>query len=88
MLESKGRLQLDPDCMQWVHESLAKSGVEIAPLTPEISVDSVRLPGSFHSEPSDRIIIATARRLNAILVTADAAILQYAQQGHLHALPA
>ena len=31
-----------------------------APIEPAIAIDSVRLPGSFHADPADRFIIATA----------------------------
>lgn len=43
-----------------------------------VSVDAVNLPAWDHADPLDRIIVATARRLGAALVTADSAILDYA----------
>jgi len=42
-----------------------------------IAVDAVNLAWD-HADPSDRIIVATARRLGAPLVTADPAILEFA----------
>jgi PIN domain nuclease of toxin-antitoxin system len=53
---------------------------------PAISFGSTRLPGDFHSDPSDRIIVATARYLNAQLITEDKAILSYANLGHVKAM--
>jgi PIN domain nuclease of toxin-antitoxin system len=56
-------------------------------LSPEIAVASASLPGEFHGDPADRILIATARSLSAKFVTADRAILAYGRLGHLATLP-
>jgi PIN domain nuclease of toxin-antitoxin system len=52
-------------------------GVSLHPLTPEICVESTELPGVFHGDPADQIIVATARSLGATVVTADRRILEY-----------
>ncbi len=44
-------------------------------LTPEIALEANRLPGRFHRDPADQILVATARELNLPLLTADAKIL-------------
>ena len=88
MLEAKGRLSLAADCDSWVREALAAPGVRLAELTPRIAVSSTRLPGVFHGDPADRILVATARETEAILLTADQAILHYAGEGHVQALRA
>jgi PIN domain nuclease of toxin-antitoxin system len=49
-------------------------------------VSSSNLPGQIHGDPMDRILIATARALNLILVTSDRPILRYAEAGHLRTL--
>jgi PIN domain nuclease of toxin-antitoxin system len=82
LLVSKGRLQLGADVMEWIREALAKPGVQLAPLEPEIAVASTRLPFEMHADPADRILVATARHLGATLVTADGALLEFARQGH------
>jgi PIN domain nuclease of toxin-antitoxin system len=46
-------------------------------LSPEIIVESTRLPGEFHKDPADQLIVATARLLNCPVVTEDAKILNY-----------
>jgi len=86
MLEIKGRLALAADCETWVREALAAPGIRLAELTPQIAVSSTRLPGVFHGDPADRMLIATARESDAILLTADQAILQYSSEGHVHAV--
>ncbi len=87
MLESKGRIQLSMDCLDWVREALARSGVGVVSLSPEIAVASTRLPGDFRSDPADCIIVATARHLPARLVTADEGIRAYGEQGFVDVLP-
>ena len=86
MLVSKGRIHLTCDVKDWVNQALNSSRVSIAELTPEIAIESVHLPGGFHGDPADRIIVATARSLNAILVTRDRRILDYAKKGFVNAL--
>jgi PIN domain nuclease of toxin-antitoxin system len=49
----------------------------VFPLEPAIAVDAGELP-LFHGDPADRMIVATARHLRAILVTRDGKILDYA----------
>lgn len=88
MLESKGRLQLQMDCLEWVTEATRRARLRVVPLSPEIAVASTRLPGDFHGDPSDRIIAATARHESAVLVTRDRAMLGYAARGYLRAMEA
>ena len=82
LLVSKGRLQLGADVMQWIRVALAKPGVLLVPLEPEIAVASTRLPFEMHADPADRILVATARHLGATLVTADGVLLEMAKKGH------
>jgi PIN domain nuclease of toxin-antitoxin system len=63
---------------------LGQVGVE--PLTPQILIDSSFLPGDFHNDPADRIVVATARTLAMTIVTRDRAILAYAKAGYVRAL--
>jgi PIN domain nuclease of toxin-antitoxin system len=83
MLESKNRISLHQDCHLWIRNALAAPGVILQPLSPEIAVESTRLPGDFHGDPADRILVATSRVLNAPLVTADARILAYGSRKHV-----
>jgi PIN domain nuclease of toxin-antitoxin system len=88
MLVSKNRLTLDQDVLDWVCTALDLPGVQLTPLTPEIAVASTRLPWEMHADPADRILVATARKLGAILVTADKALLDYSRHGHFAVLDA
>ena len=84
----KGRLRLGREVGVWLEAALALPGVVLAPIGPAIAVDSVRLPGNFHADHADRLIVATSRYRGVSLLTADRAILSYAAGGHLHAVDA
>jgi PIN domain nuclease of toxin-antitoxin system len=83
MLESKGRVRFYTSCEQWVQQALAIPGLTLAPITPAIAIESTRLPGTFHGDPADRIIVSTARALNARLLTSDKNIRSYARHRHV-----
>ncbi len=77
MLIEKGRLILSMDVESWLDEITQIDGVRFMPVDNEIAVKSAVLPGDFHKDPADRIIVATARRLAVPLVTADEKIIRY-----------
>ena len=85
VLVAKGRIQLGVPLAEWVRRALAAPGLTLCELTPEVAVEANSLPGSFHGDPADRMIIATARVSGATLYTKDRAILAYARQGHVSA---
>lgn len=87
MLEAKSRILLSQDCALWVRNALSMRGVILHPITPEIAVESTRLPGGFHQDPADRMIVATARSLGAPLVTADRQILAYGERKLVRTFP-
>lgn len=88
LLASKNRINLHKDVLDWVREALANPGVHLVPLEPEIAVASTRLPFEMHSDPADRILVATARHLGATLVTADQALLDFSKKGHFRSMDA
>ena len=52
-------------------------GVRLLELTPEIAFESTCLPGDFHRDPADQIIVATSRIHHIALATVDTKILAY-----------
>jgi PIN domain nuclease of toxin-antitoxin system len=88
MLESKGKLRLRMDCLSWVQKALCAPGISLTPVTPEIAVESSRLPGTFHGDPADRIIVSTARIHGATLITRDRNIITYGRKKHVKIVPA
>ncbi len=74
----RGRIRIAGGVVEWIHDALDALSAAVAALEPAIAVDAVQLPAWEHADPADRIIVATARRLGAVLVTADSRILAYA----------
>lgn len=77
MLTARGRLKLTMDVREWIAKSESLPFLRFIPVTNQISVKSVYLPGKLHSDPADRIIIATAIIQEAVLITADDKIRGY-----------
>ncbi|MGF7134070.1 PIN domain nuclease of toxin-antitoxin system [Paraburkholderia sp. EB58] len=72
------KLVLSMDVGSWLASVSAIESVRIVPIDAEIATKSVSLPGVFHKDPADRMIVATARKLAAPLVTKDQKIRAYA----------
>ncbi|HEY5329938.1 MAG TPA: type II toxin-antitoxin system VapC family toxin [Acidobacteriaceae bacterium] len=70
---------------EFVAAALSDGGLRLVELSPQILIESTRLPGTFHRDPADRLLVATAREHNLTLITVDRDILQYAARGHLNA---
>ncbi len=69
----------------FVSEATTDDGFILQELSPRILIESTRMPGDIHRDPSDRILIATAREHNLTLITREKEILRYAKQGHVDA---
>ncbi len=72
-----GKLAIPMDIYQWFEKARSYPGCAIEPLAPLDAIASTQLPGEFHKDPADRIIIALARRHGVPLVTCDRHILDY-----------
>jgi PIN domain nuclease of toxin-antitoxin system len=88
MLEVKGRIRLTKECLDWVNEALVAPAMALLPLSPEVAIESSRLPGIFHGDPADRILAATSRIYDAILVTQDSKLLDYGKEHYLSVMAA
>ena len=88
LLVERDRLQLAMELGAWMQTVVQVPGVDLLPIEPRIVTDRVRLPGRFHADPADRLIIATVRRWGTPLLTADHAILAYAAAGHVQVVDA
>lgn len=77
MLLAKGRITLSMDLAEWLATVEQIEVVKFYAVDNEIALKSAQLPGDFHKDPADRIIVATARKLGAVLVTADEKIKAY-----------
>lgn len=76
-LVERGRLRLPMPTHDWLLAALSYPGVTLLPLSPDIAAESCALPGSFHADPADQLIVATARHHRIGLVTLDERIRRY-----------
>lgn len=76
-LVDRGRIALAMDLDEWLRAVESIDGVWVVPLSAQTAIQSVNLPGEFHNDPADRMIVALARERNAVLVTADEKIQRY-----------
>jgi PIN domain nuclease of toxin-antitoxin system len=77
MLVAKRRIQLDRPVEQWVGVALALPKIQLAAVDPAIAVRSTKLPGEFHPDPADRIIVATALENAVPVISPDERIRSY-----------
>ena len=73
MLVRKGRVRLDMDLSVWRNDFIEQGVIEM-PVTGEIGIKAAHLE-SFHGDPADRLIAATALQHSITLLTADEKLL-------------
>jgi PIN domain nuclease of toxin-antitoxin system len=74
LLVSKGRLVPNEPFAPWIRRMTAADVVELIPMDVEVILALHSLPASFHGDPADRLIVATARAHGLVLATQDKAI--------------
>ena len=75
-LHSLGRIQLTLPLREWLEKAAAPPLVRRHGISPAVGAEAAALPDSFHRDPADRIIVATARVLGATLLTNDRHIVE------------
>ena|SRR5579864_4263957 len=70
MLSQKGRVLLNEDAVLWARRSSELLQLHEAPVTMEVALETPTLSLA-HSDPSDRLIAASAKVFDLMLVTAD-----------------
>ena len=73
-LVERRRLRLDIPIADWLEAAAHPRSVQLVPITPAIAAEMASLPETFHRDPADRLIVATARVLNLPLLSHDARI--------------
>ncbi len=76
-----------PDPKTWFNRFMGGPGIKAAPFDGRIAVDASWLPGEFHNDPGDRLIVSTARHMQVPVVTRDSKIIDYARSGHVGVIP-
>ena len=74
VLHAKRRLVLPLPFAEWLARATDVRMISVLPLSIEVVLSLEELPSSFHGDPADRLIVATARAHAMPLATHDAAI--------------
>ena len=74
VLHAKGRLYLPLHFAEWLARATDDRMISVLPLDADVVLALGALPGSFHGDPADRLIVATARTHAMPLATHDAHI--------------
>ena len=77
-LHTAGRLRLARPVERWIEELLDQPGIRLAEVSAAVAIDAGQIPRGALADPLDRLLVAAARQLGAIFVTADRSILDYA----------
>ena len=86
MLVSRKRYPLPITVQAWFDDLIVPPYSEPVELTTAIMIASSFLPGNPPKDPFDCILVATARAKGYRIMTRDSKILDYAAQGHVHAV--
>jgi PIN domain nuclease of toxin-antitoxin system len=71
MLERKGRITLEPDAESWIRQAIDPDYITVLAADIEVVLTQRKLPVSFHNDPADRLITATAMLTGYPLATYD-----------------
>ena len=88
MLIDKNRIKIKLPIRDFLGSMVNIDGLSIIDITANIAAESVSFGNSFHGDPADRIIVATAQVLGATLITRDERILNWSKQGHIKCIEA
>ena len=75
-LHSLGRIRLSVPLRDWLEAATAPPLVRLHGISPAIAAQLAEIPDSFHRDPADRLLVATARVLGATLLTQDRRIVE------------
>jgi PIN domain nuclease of toxin-antitoxin system len=74
VLHAKGRIELPVPFPEWISSAAHPSMLTLLPLDIDVVIAVDSIPPSFHGDPADRLIVATARAHAMALATHDANI--------------
>ncbi len=72
---------------QWIEAALSPDRYAVIPISPAMAADAFDLPGGFHKDPYDCLIVAAARLTGKTLVTSDEDIRDYPHVSRWHFTP-
>jgi len=71
LLVELGRVRLRQGFDEWIDVAAATETVRLLDVTPAVAKELLHAPRSFHRDPADRLIVATARALDLAVLTVD-----------------
>ncbi len=76
-LVSGGLLEMEGSIQRWVRMAIDTLDARSLDVDHSAALEAYALPGRFHKDPADRLLVATARLHKLTLITADEQILAY-----------
>lgn len=76
-LQQRKRIELPEHWKPWFRKAVEVNGWEVLPVDWEIMEEAYSLPGEFHADPADRMIVASARFHRCPVLTTDTNMRQY-----------
>jgi PIN domain nuclease of toxin-antitoxin system len=76
-LISIGTIELKVPLNTWIRKTLDALRCDAIEISHQIAMGAYALPGTFHKDPADRIIAATAKIFGLTVITADQRLLSY-----------
>lgn len=80
-LVDRKKIKLDRHWKLWFRHFVEQNAWEVLSVDLPIIEEAYSLPGDFHRDPMDRILVASSRLFQAPIITADKKILNYP---HVH----
>lgn len=74
MLHARKRIELPVPFAEWISSAADSRMLTLLPLDTEVVIAADSLPPTFHGDPADRLIVATARAHAMALATHDSGI--------------
>ena len=78
-LATVGRVRFSVPVERWIEDALDQPGIRLAELTAGAALEAGQMMRAVLADPIDRMLVATARRLDATLMTADQVVLNAAK---------
>jgi PIN domain nuclease of toxin-antitoxin system len=73
----RGRLELNEHWKPWLRRHVQANGWTYLAIDAAMVEEAYSLPSPFHTDPADRLIVATARLRQLTVITGDSKILDY-----------
>jgi len=76
-LVDAGDIKMSIALREWIERAVSAIQARTVQVSHQIAMEAYGLPGSFHKDPADRVLVAAARCHELTVLTADERILAY-----------